>query len=189
MNAALYDESFEIIEGEKIVSPSPNINHTLITMKLGATLVDYLAEKKCGWVMADIDVHFPDGNLIKPDLIVVSLENRSIMNKKNAIYGVPDMAVEILSRSTMKRDLTVKKDIYEKNGVKEYWIINTWAQSVFVHILRDGKFFLDEIYSVYSEEDLAELTDEEKAAVKFEIPVSIFDDLNIKVADIFEWCS
>ena len=191
LNAALdlRDEDFEIIEGEKIMSPSPNINHTLIAMRLGAAMVGHLAEKNRGWVMAEIDVHFPDGSLVKPDLIAVSFENHKIMSRKNAIYGVPDMTVEIFSRSTMRRDFTIKKDVYERNGVKEYWIINPWSKTVSVNILRDGKFFLDEIYSVYDEDDLAELTDKEKAAVKFEIPVSVFDGLKIKVADIFAWCS
>lgn len=189
LNATLYDESYEIIEEEKFMSPSPNLNHTLIAMRLGAAMVSYLTKNRCGWVMADIDVHFPDGNLIKPDLVAVSFENREIMNRKNAIHGVPDFVVEIFSRSTMRRDFTIKKDIYERNGVKEYWIINPWAKTVSVNLLRDGKFFLDEIYSVYSEDDWAELTDEEKDAVKFEIPVSIFEGLQINVNDIFDWCS
>ena len=54
-----------------------------------------------------------------------------------------------------------------------------------MNILRDGKYFLDEIYGVYDEFEWSELTDEEKAEIKFDIHVSIFDDLTINVNEIF----
>ena len=83
--------------------------------------------------------------------------------------------------------MTIKKDIYEANGVKEYWIINLWDKTVDVYILRDGKFYLDESYTKYSEDEWNLLDDKEKAAVKYEIKVSIFGDLYVKVDDIFSW--
>ena len=60
-----------------------------------------------------------------------------------------DMVVEVLSPSTRKNDFTIKKDIYEKNGVKEYWIVDQRAKTVDVYILRDGKFNFDESYHKY----------------------------------------
>ena len=183
LNAALYDESYEIIEGEKFMSPSPHRMHMYIMGNLFFHFFLNLRDKNVRIFTDNMDIHLPDGNLVKPDLSIVC--NPECFKRGATVYGVPDLVVEILSRSTMRRDLTIKKDIYEKNGVKEYWIINPWAKTVSVNLLRDGKFFLDYIYSVYSEEDLAELTDEEKAAVKFDIYASIFDDLKINVNDIF----
>lgn len=188
LNDALFYENYEIIGGEKIMTAMAAINHSGIIMRLGARIFDYVDEKKCGYVFTDnVDVHLPDGHLFRPDLTVITMENSSIINWKGAIYGVPDMVVEVLSKSTRKNDLTIKKDVYESNGVKEYWIINLWDKTVDVYILNEGKFFLNESYTKYSSDEWALLADEEKAAVKHDIKVSIFDDLFIKVDDIFGW--
>lgn len=187
LNEAL-KRDYEIIEGEKFMSPAANLFHNRTLFRLGIIIGQYTIEKKCGYVFTDsIDVYLPDGNLFKPDLTVVKSDNKTILNWKGAIRGVPDMVVEVLSYSTRKKDLTVKKDIYEKNGVKEYWIIDPWAKGVTVYILRDGKFELDDEYFKYDADEWSLLDDEEKAAVKPEIKVSIFDDLFVKVDDIFSW--
>ena len=129
----------------------------------------------------------PDGNVFQPDLIVVKKENCDILKHGKAIYGVPDMVVEVLSKSTRKRDVTVKKDAYEANGVKEYWIVNPWEKSVAVYILRDGKFQFEHEYFKCDADEWESFDDNEKAAYKPEIKVSIFDDLFVKVDDIFSW--
>ena len=97
------------------------------------------------------------------------------------------MVVEVLSPSTRVNDLTIKKDAYEANGVKEYWIIEPWDKTVDVYILGDGRYTLQNSYHKYSVEEWDALNAEEKAACKPEIKVSIFDDLFIKVDDIFSW--
>ena len=187
-NESVAYKSYEIIGGEKFMAPMPKLFHSGVVMRLAAKIFNYLEEKKCGYVFTDnVDVYFPDGNLFNPDLVVVTSENVGIMDWHGSINGVPDMVVEVLSRSTRKKDLTIKKDIYEKNGVKEYWIVDPLAKSVDVYILRDGKYFLDESYFKYTADELENLNDEEKAAVKPEIKVSIFDDLFVKVDDIFSW--
>lgn len=188
LNDALFYESYEIIGGEKFMSAMAAINHSGIIMRLGARIFAYVDEKKCGYVFTDdVDVYLADGHLLRPDLTVVTAENAGIINWKGSMYGAPDMVVEVLSKSTRKNDITIKKDVYEANGVKEYWIINPWDKTVDVYLLRDGKFYLDESYAKYSEDEWNLLNDSEKAAVKFEIKVSIFEDLFIKVADIFGW--
>ena len=187
LNEAL-NRDYEIIEGVKIMAPSAGAYHNNVMGGLYTLISVYVRNNKIGYVFTDsIDVHLPDGNLFKPDLTVVKYENAAIINWQSGIYGVPDMVVEVLSKSTKKKDLTVKKDIYEKNGVKEYWIIDPWAKGVTVYLLRDGKFELDDEYFKYDADEWALLDDEEKAAVKPEIKVSIFDDLFIKVDDIFSW--
>ncbi len=118
---------------------------------------------------------------------LLTKENYSILNWKGAIYGVPDMVVEVLSPSTRVRDLTVKKDAYEMNGVKEYWIVDPYMKTVDVYVLHDGKYKLENSYAKYSDYDFENLTDEEKAAVKYEIKVSILGDLYVKIDDIFSW--
>lgn len=192
MNTALdiYDENFEIIEGEKIMSPAANLGHNGIIMRLVIFIGSYCEDNNdCGFVFSDsIDVHLPDGNIFKPDFTVVTKENENIIDRKGNIDGVPDMVVEVLSKSTKKRDTTVKKDVYERNGVKEYWIIDPWAKSVLVYLLRDGKYFLDDEYIYFDDKEFSMLSDREKSAVQYEVPVHIFDGLKIKLSYLFKWC-
>ena len=170
------------------MAPSASAYHSNSINELAATITIYVRQHKCGKVFTDsLDLHLPDGNIFRPDLIVITKENAGLVNWNRGIYGVPDMVVEVLSKSTRKRDLTVKKDVYEKNGVGVYWIIDPFIKSVTVFNLRDGKFELDDEYIYYNEEDFAELTEEEKATAKFEISPSIFPELKIKLSFIFGW--
>ena len=188
LNESLAYKSYEIIGGEKFMAPSAGAYHNNVMGGLYTLISFYVRNNKIGYVFTDsLDVHLPDGNLCKPDLIVVKKENASIINWQRGIYGVPDMVVEVLSKSTRKKDEGIKKSIYEANGVKEYWIIDPFMKVVDVYILRNGKFEFDDTYFKYSDDELDTLTDEEKAAEKIEIKVSIFDDLIIKVDDIFSW--
>ena len=188
INERLLYPSYEIIGGEKILAPAANPTHGNIIGRLYARIFNYLEETQGGCVFVDdVDVYFPDGNLFKPDLCVVLKEHLFIIDWLKGIYGAPDMVVEVLSKSTLKKDLSVKKDVYEANGVREYWIINPWDKSVTVYLLRDGKYFLDDVYALFDEEDLALLDDNEKAEVKTEVPVTVLDGLKIPLKFIFKW--
>jgi len=187
-NERLFYPTYEIIGGEKILAPSASLTHSGILFRLGIVIGNYIIENDYGYVfLDDTDVHFSDGSIYKPDLVVVKKENENILQWKKGIFGAPDMVVEVLSPSTKIRDFTIKKDTYEKFGVKEYWIIDPFIKSVSVYLLRDGKFELDNEYIYYDEEYFAELTDAEKAAAKFEISPSIFPELKIKLSFIFGW--
>ena len=185
-----FRDDYEIIEGVKFMAPSPGWGHVNVTANLIATIGVHARINKLGVAVADnFDVHFPDGNLFQPDFIFVSAENAKLLfqSKDNTIHGVPDMVAEIFSKSTMKRDLGIKKDVYERNGVREYWIIDPWSENIQVYLLRDGKYFLDDVYQNYSDDELAELTDEERAEVKMEVPVAVLDGFTVKIRNIFGW--
>ena len=185
LNDRLAYKSYEIIGGKKIMSPSPVKHHMYIMINICLSLGAYLKGKKKGRIFTDnMDVHLPDGNLVKPDLFVLC--DRKIMKDKLTVYGAPDFVVEILSRATMRKDLTVKKDLYEKNGVREYWIVNPFDKSVTVYHLREGKLELDDIYTCLTEDEFNQLDEEEKAEIKTDIKLSIFDDLTITVKEIFD---
>ncbi|MBR1647502.1 MAG: Uma2 family endonuclease [Selenomonadaceae bacterium] len=188
INERLLYPSYEIIGGEKILAPAANITHGSIIGRLQLVFANYFLTHKSGYVFGEnTDVHFPDGTLFKPDLTVVLKPNEKILDWRGNIYGVPDMVVEVLSKSTRRKDLTVKKDIYETNGVREYWIVDPWAKSVDVFLLSDGKYFFGDEYILFDEKDLALLDDEERATVKTEIPVSIVDGLKIPLEFVFSW--
>ena len=179
---------YEIIEGVKtVMSPAPNLNHGTIVGRLYFEFINHIFKNDVdAAVFGDnTDVYLPDGNLFKPDLTVVC--NLDIADREGAIHGVPDMVVEVLSRSTMKNDIGKKKNIYERNGVKEYWIISPWSKTIEVYHLIEGKFELDNVYQVFTEKEFERLEENEKAEVTYDIPVSIFEDLTIDVRKIFKW--
>lgn len=170
------------------MAPAANTTHNAIGGRLYMFIGTYLDEKDLGYCFTDsVDIHFPDGSLFSPDFSVVLKENKNILNWRGDIYGAPDMVVEVLSKSTRRNDITIKKDTYEANRVKEYWIVDPWAKIIDVYLLRDGKYFLDDTYSVYDENDLASMTDEERAAVKNEVPISILDGMTVPLKFIFKW--
>ena len=183
-------DDYEIIEGEKFMAPSPFKRHGKIVSRLMFTIGTYAFINKLGSAFADnFDVNLPDGNVLRPDFIFIGAANDNIVfdNEDENFHGVPDMVAEIFSRSTMKRDMTIKKDIYERNGVKEYWIINPWSESIEVYLLHDGKYVLDNVYPNYSDNDLANLTDKERSEVQMEVPVAVLDGFKVKIRNIFGW--
>lgn len=175
---------YEIIEGVKIMAPSPKWEHGIVTSSLVAIFMNYCYKYDNGLVFGDnMDIHLPNSNnIFKPDLSV--FKDKSIFKHGKKIYGVPDLVVEILSPATAKRDLGIKKDIYERSGVKEYWIVNHQDRSVQVYHLIDGKYTLDHVYHDYTEFELQNLEDE-TVEIRNEIKVSIFDDLLVEVSNIF----
>lgn len=187
-NDAIFYQSYEIIGGEKFMAPSAAPTHGGIIGRLYVVLINHLEAHDLGYVFVDdVDVHFPDGSLYKPDLVVILQENSAIIDWQKGIYGTPDMVVEVLSYSTRNKDLTIKKDTYEAQGVREYWIIDPWAKIVDVYLLRDGKYFLNAEYMLPGEKDLEFMTNEERAQVKSEVPVSILDGLTVPLKYIFKW--
>lgn len=181
---------YEIIEGVKFMAASANIKHNKLVSRLLINIGMHVAVNKLGFVFSDsLDVHFPDGNLFMPDFAFVNAANENLVlrNEGATLYGVPDMVAEIFSRSTMRNDTGIKKDIYERNGVKEYWIIDPWYENISVYLLRDGKYFLDDVYQNWTDDELARLPDEERAKIKLQVPVNVLDGFKIKIRNIFGW--
>jgi Uma2 family endonuclease len=116
----------ELIEGIIYMSPAPTTSHQSFSFTLSGRFFNFLNKTKKGISFASpIDVFLDDKrNAFQPDLIFIANENRSII-KEDGIYGAPDLVVEILSKGTKDFDLTKKKKVYEKSGVKEYWVVDT----------------------------------------------------------------
>ena len=181
---------YEIIEGEKIMAASPYWEHVNVTANLVTIINGYARINKLGIAVADnFDVHFPDGSLFRPDFIFVSAEKvKTLFAKKNTtLHGVPDMVAEIFSKSTMKRDVGIKKDVYERNGVREYWIIDPWRETIDAYLLRDGKYELGGHYENWSDDELLQISEDERAKIEMEIPVDVLDGFKVKIRNIFGW--
>ncbi len=172
---------YERIDGVEYMQSAAAIPHQSIQGNLYRKIGNYLEGKRCK-VYTDAKVVFADKVWMEPDLFVVC--DRSKI-KKTHIEGAPDFAVEILSPSTQLRDLGIKKDTYEKFGVKEYWIINPEDRTISVYLLEDGKYRLDNVYHDYTEEELRWLSEKEKEKISLVLKLSLYDDLELSVKELF----
>jgi len=130
------DERWELIYGVPYgMSPSPRVSHQGQAFDLGRRLGNFLEGEPCRVFMAPLDVFLRDQDqdediVVEPDVMVVCDPDRI---KDDGIHGAPDFIAEVLSDSTAYKDLGVKKELYERSGVKEYWIIQPDTCAVFVY--------------------------------------------------------
>jgi Uma2 family endonuclease len=114
----------ELIDGEHYVTPSPNIRHQQISINLTLLIGNWLETHPRGRLFyAPLDVVFSNFDVVEPDLLYVSNERSNVLTVPN-VQGAPDLVIEIGSRGTRKRDETIKRRLYERSGVSEYWIVD-----------------------------------------------------------------
>ena len=132
----------ELIAGEHYVTPSPNIKHQTVSGNLFLAIGMWLDAHPIGRVYhAPLDVVFSDFDVVEPDLLYISNERRKeIVTTQHVRRGVPELVVEIGSLSTQTRDETIKRRLYERAGVSEYWFVDADAEVVRVH-RREGDTF------------------------------------------------
>lgn len=133
---------YQLIEGELIMSPAPSYEHQKIHRSISFIIMKYLAENNIGELLyAPADVILDENNTFQPDLFIILNENKDIIKHKG-VFGTPDIIFEILSPASVMTDRHKKFDIYEKYGVKEYWLIDHNNQAIEVFALKDKKFYL-----------------------------------------------
>lgn len=182
-------ERWEILDGVPVaMSPFPNRYHQKISGRLYFAVQAVLNEKKipCEIYAAPFDVRLPEyneadesvTNVVQPDLSIICDKNKL---DDRGCRGAPDVIIEILSPSTASNDMIVKKELYEKHRVREYWIVQPMERIVIVYKLTDtpeenraaissvpGKF---DKGSIYTEKD--------------EIIMHIPGEIRIRLSDIF----
>jgi Uma2 family endonuclease len=123
----------EIIDGEHYVTPSPNTRHQALSMRLAVALGTFLEERSLGHLFsAPFDVVLSDIDVVEPDLLYVSRERADILTDQH-VRGAPDLVVEILSPGTRKTDEVVKRKLYERLGVAEYWVVDPELDTVKIY--------------------------------------------------------
>jgi Uma2 family endonuclease len=132
----------EIINGEETMGPSPFRKHQKILNKINIMLSFYIENKDIGEVfISPLDVILEENiNRLQPDLIFIKKENLVIA--QDWIRGVPDAVFEVVSEGSVTRDIIIKKDIYKKYKVPEYWIIIPDLNTVEVFIIENNEYKL-----------------------------------------------
>ncbi len=143
------DKRYEIIEGELLMAPAPRPYHQDVSAELFLRLRSYVKKKDLGKVyFAPVDVILDEENVVQPDILFISKVRLGII-KDRGIFGVPDLVVEVVSPSTFVRDTERKKKLYERFGVKEFWLVFPNDRVFQVWTLGDKGY---ELYS-YAEEE------------------------------------
>lgn len=170
-----FQERIELIKGKLFkMSPAPARKHQAAISDLFRQISNFLYKKKCKVYTAPFDVRFPNGKgddqtftVVQPDICIicdpVKLDDRGCI-------GAPDLIIEILSQSTAEKDAKIKFQLYQEQGVQEYWLVEPNSHLVDVFILdANGKYQFDGKYTR-----------------KDKIKVSIFEDFEIELEDVFE---
>ena len=131
----------ELIDGEHYVTPSPNTRHQRIVGSLYLLIANWLEARPIGQIfLAPYDVVFSEVDVVEPDLLYLSNERAKEVLTPLHARGVPELVIEIASKGTRKRDETVKRRLYEKAGVSEYWIVDPEVDVVRIYRKKSDRF-------------------------------------------------
>lgn len=170
------DKRYEIIDGKLYLMSSPRVKHQVIAGEIYVQLSLFLRGKKCKPFIAPLDVTFSRYkqddkiyNVVQPDISVVC--DKEQLKDKRKITGAPSFIIEILSPSTRRKDRLEKMNLYQRYGVKEYWILDPMDMIVTPYILDEKGF--------YKAEKNYDLTTEE-------IPVNILPSCKIDIREFIK---
>ena len=128
----------ELIDGELFVTPSPFIPHQRLVTRLATALSNHLDKHPDqGEVfVAPLDVVMTPHDVVEPDLLVILGDQPELFSEKH-VRGAPGIVIEVLSQGTRKRDQTIKRQLFNREGVREYWLVDPDRQQVAVYRRRD----------------------------------------------------
>ncbi|MEQ1528324.1 MAG: Uma2 family endonuclease [Methylococcales bacterium] len=173
------EETVELIRGKIMaMSPAPNLKHQRISRNLLRPIDNYLRQKSCEVFTAPFDVRLFNRkksiltdkevfSVVQPDLCVVC--DKQILTEQGC-NGAPDWVIEILSPGNSKKEMRLKFDLYQENGVTEYWLVYPYEQAVYQFVLKEDS----EAYQLFAMHAGDEL-----------ITPYLFPELHIDLADVF----
>ncbi len=140
------DERYELLNGNLMMVPAPNMKHQKVLSRLHLKLGNFAEEHGLGEVyVAPCDVVLSDTDVVQPDLLFISGARKHTLTDKN-VRGAPDLVIEILSPSTAERDLGYKHQLYGRHGVLEYWIVDPMGETIAVHRQRVDRLELADTF-------------------------------------------
>jgi len=136
------DRRYEIIGGNLLMAPAPDTWHQDWSRKLFRLIDRFVTKNNRGEVFyAPIDIVLDEENTVQPDIVFIATPNLQIIQRR-AIFGVPELLVELVSPSSVRRDRYDKKALYARFGVKEYWIGDPANKALEILTLKEGRYEL-----------------------------------------------
>ncbi|OGK06007.1 MAG: hypothetical protein A2W80_00915 [Candidatus Riflebacteria bacterium GWC2_50_8] len=169
------DERWEIIDGEAFaMTPGPGMTHQSLSVNLVGLMFEFFNSHPCKLFSAPFDVLLPESdetadtasNVVQPDIVVYFDPDK--LEERGGI-GAPDLAVEIISPTSARRDLIEKFALYERHGVREYWVVDPAHQ----------------ILTIYSPDKKGKYTCEKRFSREHELTSHIFPELKIDLKRVF----
>ena len=173
----------EIIGGNVVMMSAPTINHSRVAGNIYYLFRQYLEGRPCEPFEDGTALYLEEGREeYQPDMMVVCDPEKV---KDDGVYGAPDLLVEVLSPGTGRYDRGHKKDVYEKCGVREYWIADPANRTVEQYVLENGAFVLRDVYALCPDFMLRRMKPEERAALATSFSCAVFEDLTISLERVF----
>ena len=163
----------ELVEGELVALSAPSPYHQLISGDIYDPLKAYLKGKACRVIYAPVDIYLNEQDedrptIVQPDLVVICDPSKL---KADGYHGAPDLVIEILSPSNRMREQAYKYELYQKYGVREYWVISPEEKALCVYLRNDkGQLAIQDFYGASDT-----------------VKVNILDDCQIDLAPIFSF--
>jgi Uma2 family endonuclease len=136
----------EYINGEIVMSPTPTVPHQIILVSIFVALHAFVKTRGLGRVFpAPLDVVLPTGDVVQPDIFFLTTKQAERVSSAKRVEEVPSLVVEILSPGSLTHDTIRKRALYEKNGVREYWIVNPLERTIAQLVLKKKHYVLTEL--------------------------------------------
>jgi Uma2 family endonuclease len=149
------DVRYELIDGEAyLMSPAPTVSHQDIAGEVYAQLLNALRGKPCRVLIAPVDVRLPKvgeadeadeqiDTVVQPDVLIVCDQSKV---SERGLRGAPDWVLEVLSPATAGRDQVQKLELYERHGVREYWLIHPRDKVLTIYKRANGVDGVNRVY-------------------------------------------
>jgi Uma2 family endonuclease len=135
----------ELINGEVFRMPAPQLNHQDVVLQTALFLRQRMTNGKV--YVAPVDVYLDEANVVQPDVLWIAPDNKRCVSVDGKyLRGAPDLIIEVFSPGTARRDKREKFRLYQKYGVREYWMVDPLEQFIEVWYLVEGKFSLLDVY-------------------------------------------
>lgn len=159
------DTRYELIDGAAyLMAPAPTLDHQEIAGEIFRQLANALHDKPCRAFIAPVDVRLPKAGeaddlvdtVVQPDVLVVCDPAKL---DRRGVRGAPDFVVEVLSPATAGHDHVLKRQVYERAGVREYWLVHPADRIVTIYRLSDGEYGKPDVRELAGETPIAALPD------------------------------
>ncbi len=131
----------EYIDGEILMAPTPTVAHQAVLRNVFRALDEFVLRTTTGSIFfSPLDVVLPSGDVVQPDAFFLTKEETERAHAARRVHGAPSFVVEVLSPGSIKHDARTKRDLYARNGIREYWIVDPKTRTVTQMILRDDQY-------------------------------------------------